>query len=1030
MYFGLVFSGTKLNDDKNYNDQLRNLESDALGGEIEGSGMYATAQRKNVDWIVIKAVSDWADGNRRKNKQQRQQRAAANAANFAVHVLKQGGFSTGAFVDSKLRTSTPKPVNDGFTYDVFISYSSKDRPWVANTLLPALEDHGLSVCIDFRDFKAGATSISEVEHAVQSSRKTLLILTPEYLKSSWTEVERSMLLTLDPPNLERRLIPLLKTECNLPLTIRQFTYISFTDPEIQNSSWAKLFNTLAVSSRVELAAQAVSSENSFSRKEDWGEAINIEVFFGREKELAELERWIVQDSSRLVALLGLGGIGKTSLAFKLVDRIKNNFDFIFWRDIKNGPLIEDVLKDCIRFLTDQQKADIPPDLDQRIAVLFEYLRKYRCLLVLDNTESILKSGDSAGSYRDGFEGYGKLIKRMGETSHKSCLLLTSRERPRDLVSSESKTLPVRSIRLSGLSQTEGKKLLENEGLFGTDEGWGILVARYSGNPLALRIAAKYIQDLFHGDIGSFLAENVSVFGDIRELLDQQMDRLTELEEKSIYWLAIEREPVSLHDLKEDMVGSLTTSEVFESLDFLLRRSMIERSGIAYFTLQPAVMEYVTDRLVKEIAEEINSEAVGSFINFALIKAQGKDYIRDSQVRLILKPLVDRLVAKSSKQGIEDKLHKILARLRQLSPLLPGYAGANALHLLRQLKSDFSNKDFSYLTIWQAYLRDVRLYGVNLSHSDLTKSVFSETFGSIPSVAVSPNGELLAAATANGEIRLWQEVGSKQILSCEGHTDWVRSVAFNPDGSTLASGSSDRTVGLWDTHSGQRLAVLQGHSSQVWSVAFNPDGNILASGSDDRTVRLWDVGSGRCLKVLEGHTDRVRSVAINPEGSIVASGSGDLTIRLWDLNTGRHLRELEGHTRHIWSVAFSPDGNILASGSDDQTVRLWDVHSGQCLKVLRGHTNNIWSVCFSPTEPILASGSHDHTIRLWNAHSGQCLKVLEGHTNWVESVAFSPDGNILASGSDDQTVRLWDVHSGQCIRTVQGYTNPVWSIGQP
>ncbi|GHO90788.1 hypothetical protein KSF_008360 [Reticulibacter mediterranei] len=1022
-HLGYILSGAKLSDGQDFSDQLRKLELEAIGGEMEGAGLYAAAQRNKVDWIVVKAICDWADGKKYKNKHLRQKKAADNVANFVVHVLKQGGFSTGVLPDGQYRTSMKKNGNDEFAYDVFVSYSYEDRPWVRGTLLPTLEAQGLRVCIDFRDFVAGTPSVSEMERVIQSSRKTLLVLTPDYLKSSWSEFEYLMLLTLDPTNLERRLIPLLKAECDLPLRIRYLTYVSFTEPEVQSISWTKLLNTLGVVSKKEPTTEIALDESASFCKEDRAGTINTEIFYGRKEELARLMHWIIDDDSQVVALLGMGGIGKTSLAAKLAERIKNNFDYFFWRDIKNGPLVEDVLGDCIKFLANQEKTGIPHNVDQMLSMLFEYLRKYHCLLVLDNAESILLGGERAGYYREGYEGYGELIRRMGETSHKSCLLITSREKPKDLASLGNK---IKSMRLNGLSQVEGKELLKNKELFGTDEGWITLVNRYTGNPLALKIAAMYIQELFHGDIDSFLVQNSSIFGDIRNLLDQQLDRLTELEERCMHWLAIEREPMLLNDFKEN-IGGLSTGELFEALGSLQRRSMIESSGIAYFTLQPAIMEYITDRLIRRIAQEINTEAISSFKNYALMKAQAKDYIRESQVRLILKPIADRLRSISSKKSIEDKLIRILSRLRQDSPLIPGYAGGNVLNLFRQLKTDFSNHDFSYLTVWQAYLRDVRLHRVNFTHSDLTNSVFTEAFGSIPSVAFSPNGKLLAAATANGEIRLWQEVGSKQILSYEGHSDWIRSVAFSPDGNMLASSSSDQTVGIWDVYTGQRLKILQGHKSQVWSVAFSPDGNILASGSDDQTVRLWDVQTGQCTKILKGHTGRVRSVTISFDGSIIASGSGDQTIRLWDLHTGKSLMTLQGHTRPIWSVAFSPDGNILASGSDDQTVRLWDVQTGQCTKILKGHINNVWSVSFSPTEATLASGSHDQAVRLWDIRTGQCLKILEGHTNWVESVAFSPDGNILASGSDDQTVRLWDVQTGQCIRTVQGYTNPVWSI---
>jgi WD40 repeat protein len=945
------------------------------------------------------------------------------------------------------------PTNDSDqAYDVFISYSSKDRAWVRRELLPRLEASGLRVCVDFRDFEPGAPSVKEMKRGVETSRKTLLVLTPDYLASAWTEFEALMLQTLDPANRQRRLIPLLKAKCDLPLEIGFLTYIDFVEPEDWEIAWTRLLTALGAP----------------LRREDWGEATDVGAFYGRKEELAELERWILTDRCRLVAILGMGGIGKTSLVVKLAEQIKDQFDYLFWRDLRNAPPVEDILGDCIKFLSDQQKTDLPESVDGKITLLIEYLRKQRCLLVLDNAEAILRGGNRAGQYRDGYEDYGRLIQRVEETAHQSCLVLTSREKLKELAPLEGEKSPVRSRELIGLRQIEGRELLKDKGLFGAEEAWTDLIDRYAGNPLALKQVSATVQELFGGDIAKFLDQGTAIFGDIRDLLDQQFDRLSEPEKDIMYWLAIEREAVSMEDLLEDIVRTIAQRELLEALGSLRRRSLIETSA-ALFTLQPVVMEYMIDRLIEQVYQEIRAEAIAFFMSHALIKAQAQDYLRNSQVRLILKPIADKLIATFSKKGVEDKLAGILSTLREESSLTPGYAGGNALNLFVQLKSNLRGRDFSNLIVWQAYLQGVDLQDVNFANTDLARSVFTENFGFVLSVTLSPDGKLLAAGTVDAQIRLWQVADGKQLLTCEGHTDWVWLVAFSPDGRTLASGSSDQTirlwdvstgqclktlqghtnrvwavafspdgyilasssedetVRLWDASTGQCLRTLQGHTNQVWSVAFRPDGRMLASGSDDETIRLWEVSTGQCLNTLHGHTSWVRSVAFSPDGYMLASGSDDRTIMLWDVNTGQHLKVLQGHISLVWSVAFSPDGRMLASGSDDQTVRLWDASSGQCLKTLQGYTSRVYSVAFSPDGRTLASGSDDQVIGLWDVNIGQSLNALRGHTSWVREVAFSPDGGTLASGSSDQTVRLWDVSSGQCLKTLQGHTNLVRSV---
>lgn len=340
------------------------------------------------------------------------------------------------------------------------------------------------------------------------------------------------------------------------------------------------------------------TSNNCNPLQDWGEAIDVSIFYGRLKELAKLEQWIVQDRCRMVAILGIGGIGKTSLSVTLAEEIQCNFKYIIWRSLHNAPSLMEKLENLIQVLSDHQEINLPQTLSDRISLFISYLRKYRCLIIFDQIESILCEGDHTSSYLDGYDGYGELWQRVGESQHQSCLVITSREQPKEFDMLEGDK--VRSFYLGGLNTSEAKEIFKLKGNFiGSNPSWEFLVNRYGGNPMVLKIVASAVGKFFDYDVSrlvDLLTRERWGFGGITELLDQHFERLSETEKEVMYWMTIHQQLPSFADLLATGKLPIKSSQEFLGvLDSLRRRSLIEKRKSGY-KQNPLFIEYMTEKI--------------------------------------------------------------------------------------------------------------------------------------------------------------------------------------------------------------------------------------------------------------------------------------------------------------------------------------------------------------------------------------------------------------------------------------------------
>ena len=273
----------------------------------------------------------------------------------------------------------------------------------------------------------------------------------------------------------------------------------------------------------------------------WGEAPYVPVFYGRDRELKELKQAILEERCHLIALTGMGGVGKTTLAVKLAREISIEFDRVFWRSLRSASPFRTFLGEAIAALKTESPPAEPIDAERAIERLLECLRESRCLVVFDDMEVLFDKGQLAGNYAEDFTDYGRLIRRIAQEKHQSCTIAIASEKLAELAALEGpkvRWLPV------GGSQEIAAQILQEKGLQDSQD-LQAFIERYGGNPLAIKIVSSVVRVLYGGDVASFIRDSVFLDDNLNLLLEEQFERLSAEEQEAMYWLALESEPLSL-----------------------------------------------------------------------------------------------------------------------------------------------------------------------------------------------------------------------------------------------------------------------------------------------------------------------------------------------------------------------------------------------------------------------------------------------------------------------------------------------------
>ena len=628
-------------------------------------------------------------------------------------------------------------------------------------------------------------------------------------------------------------------------------------------NWSELCKV--AKNHLELQSAGKQAGEGRSKRYDWGRAPDVVQFYGRVAELADLENLIIEQACKIVVVMGMNGVGKTTLVTKLAHNLQSEFSYIIWRSLHNAPSLEQIVQEITQCLPIANKSRQAQSLDQQTLRLHEFLQTQRCLLVLDNLESIMHPGEYLGNYLPGYESYGVFFKSLASKQHQSCLVLTSRENLTALNEMASTAGSTSIYAIDGLDYPPIKRLLEQWDLIGEEEVWIEFIQHYSGNPLALKLIADVIKEYFDGDIAHFLSSDSFMVADLRVLLDRSFQRLSTLARNILYLLAIYREPLSLQKISERIIPRVLPLDAVDALQSLSRCSLIENRPEGFF-IQSFVSEYLIDRFLRQLHQEILDGKIDSLQQIPLLTTDSSVYVQETQVRFFLKPLIQILKNEYGEQGSHLVLKQLLEGLRAQTFSTPGYAAGNILNLMLHQGQELQNENFSGLPVWHAHLRGYSLPGVDFSDCDLSHSTFDSVFAGVTAIALSAEPRLLAIATGL-EIRIWCLQTRQFLQILRGHSDLIWELHFGKDDRWLYSRGADNHIFRWDLDTGEVVTAIQDRSAPLRSMAVDNDGTIIATGNQDGTVCLWHADDGLRLHILSGGQSAVSALEFDGHGRL-------------------------------------------------------------------------------------------------------------------------------------------------------------------
>jgi WD40 repeat protein/nucleoside phosphorylase len=1002
IHTGTILSGSKLVDNLDYRTSLQQLASNIIGGEMEAIGIQVAADNNKVDWIIIKAICDWADGNKNTDTKDRDQKTAAeNAAMVVYKALSSGNLYPNA------NSSRQSLLAEAAAF--------RCRKMVPDSIrMRLLERESIPDDQLIDDAKGYAFSFKkDAETAARDNREGIDVMPTLLEWVSRTDPphffallgEYGMGKTVTCQGLADELLRQRKNNPNLPLPL-----------------YFDLRNITGLDKRVPSLAEAL--EECMERgwiNQDGSNQYSLESLY----ELIEKQ----------AAVIILDGLDEVLVKLREADgqvftnallRLHVNAEARRANKQRNTPPLK-ILISCrtqfFRTLRDQQNHFTGQERGEHQAEAFAAL-----VLLPLNEEQVIRYLRGALPGMDAQQLFAVIssVHNLKELSQRPYTLKLVADFLPEIEQDRQRGAVVYGVTLY---RRMAQRWLER------DAGKHHIRPEHK-----MRLAAHLAAHLWKNGSGLLPADKIESW--FHAWMESEPD--------------LRRRYANLHpdQLEEDL----------RTATFLARQDG-EGGSVFRFAHTSLLEFFLAEYLLQAVQNNTSERWDMPRPSYETIDFLGQ-MLAEANDPVLVRTLQRWCTTYQSRISELFLAYSLLAHKKNWPmPILRGVDMSGAdLHDwvfagTSEKPLDLSGADFSQTNLRRVVFEQARLGNCLFRGAQLTQANFlhcqalgadwqeSDCTAAIWRASSLTDGQWRHAQGKSPQFLLCKDIptadsgavfhsmrvapspqpsfrDSSQLRLVTGHAGWVRSCAWSPDSTRCLSAGMDGSLRVWDAATGEQLLNIQGHSGQVYSCAWSLDSTQLLSAGDDQNLRVWDAATGEQLLSIQGHSGSIFSCAWSPDSTRLLSAGMDGSLRVWDAATGEQLFNIQGHSGSIFSCAWSPDSTRLLSAGMDGSLRVWDAATGEQLFNIQGHSGGVYFCAWSPDSTRLLSAGDDQRLRIWDAATGEQLLNLQGYFGWASSCAWSPDSTRLFAWGSNQSLRVWDAATGEQLLYIQNYTGEV------